>query len=236
MNIIELTSVSLKIKQRKILENISFTVKNKEIVTIIGPNGSGKTSLVKIIVGIIDDFSGKINKLPNLNIGYLPQKFVVKDIMPITVRKFINAFINDLTNSEVEEIIKITNIKSLLNTQVSNLSGGELQKVLLARALVTKPNLLVLDEPAQAIDIPGQIELYNLLGEIREKFGISILLVSHDLHIVMKATDKVICINNHICCSGKPEDVSKSKEYLKFIGDADITALSIYEHHHDHRH
>jgi len=217
-----------------ILTDISLHLHSKEIITLIGPNGAGKTSLIKILLGLSHATSGIVERREDLRIGYVPQRIVVPEVMPIRVYDFLN--VTGLYDAEqCEHMLDEVNCAYLLYSPMQNISGGEMQRVLLARALLKKPQLLVLDEPASGMDIIGQQALYETIRHIRDKHDCGILMVSHDLHLVMAATDRVICLNTHICCTGHPDDVSEHPEYLKLFGDA-VEGLALYSHHHDHEH
>lgn len=223
-----------------ILDNVSIAIRKGEIVTIVGPNGSGKTTILKILLGLIKPNSGKVIKKNGLRIGYMPQKISIERIMPITVRRFLSLngagkFLRDI--KAVETIAHDLGIGKLLKKQIHEISGGEMQRVLLARALLLQPELLVLDEPIQGLDVQGQEEFYRIIESVKSKYDCGILMVSHDLHVVMAKTDRVICLNKHICCQGHPEEISKHPEYLSLFGRKEIgDKFAIYPHHHDHSH
>lgn len=225
--------ISIAYNGRQILQNITIHVAKEEIVTIIGPNGSGKTSLVRILLGLIKPNQGTIHKHPGLNIGYMPQKMDIGPLMPLTVRRFLSL---QTPKNKVDRTASEVGITHLLSQQMYEVSGGEMQRILLTRCLLRQPELLVLDEPIQGIDIAGQNEFYSLLDYIRSEHKTAILMVSHDLHMVMKSTDRVICINHHICCEGHPEDVSLHPEYTALFGADNMQSLAVYTHHHDHDH
>lgn len=234
-NLIELKDINLQAKDKKILKNISFSVAKNDFITIVGPNGAGKTSLLSIILKINKASSGKVFRNNNLKIGYIPQKIQIDDNMPIKVRDFL-ALCEDFSDDFFYEIIEKTKISDLLDLQFYSLSGGEKQKVLLAKALLSKPNLLILDEPTQNLDISSQAEFYKLLDEIYKKDNLAILMVSHDLHIVMSSSKKVICLFKHICCQGEPEEVSKNSEFISLFGQDMDQLLATYSHFHNHKH
>lgn len=226
--------ISYVVRGKTILTNISLQLHRKEIITLIGPNGAGKTSLVRILLGLAEATSGSVKREPDLRIGYVPQGIKVPDVMPLRVYDFLNVnckYDADLCQQMLDEV----DCGYLLHSAMQTISGGEMQRVLLARALMKKPQLLVLDEPAAGMDIIGQQALYESIRDIRDRHECSILMVSHDLHLVMAATDRVICLNTHICCTGHPDDVTEHPEYLKLFGDA-IEGLALYSHHHDHEH
>ncbi len=219
---------------KTILTDISLHLHSKEIITLIGPNGAGKTSLIRILLGLSHATSGIVERREDLRIGYVPQRIFVPEVMPIRVYDFLN--VTGLYDAEqCEHMLDEVSCAYLLYSPMQNISGGEMQRVLLARALLKKPQLLVLDEPASGMDIIGQQALYETIRHIRDKHDCGILMVSHDLHLVMAATDRVVCLNTHICCTGHPDDVSEHPEYLKLFGDA-VEGLALYSHHHDHEH
>ncbi|WP_366553233.1 zinc ABC transporter ATP-binding protein ZnuC [Aquibaculum sediminis] len=220
---------------RQILDNITLSVEPGEVVTLIGPNGSGKTSLLRILLGLEQADAGRVERRPGLTVGYVPQRLTVEPTLPITVLRFLS-LPHRVSRTAAREALEETGVAHLERNQVHALSGGEFQRVLLARALLRRPDILVLDEPAQGIDFSGQLDLYQLIDRIRRRRGCSVLLVSHDLHLVMAATDRVICLNRHVCCSGEPEAVSRHPEYLALFGPRAAQALAIYHHHHDHHH
>ncbi|NRA23593.1 MAG: ATP-binding cassette domain-containing protein [Oleispira sp.] len=225
---------------RHVLQNIDLAICENEIVTIIGPNGCGKSSLLRILLGLHTADSGKITRRKGLRIGYMPQKLRIDDRLPLSVTGFL-MLAPGARKARVKEWLDRLSITSLAEQPVQRLSGGEWQRVLLARALLIEPHLLVLDEPVQGVDIQGQRELYQLLPELRNELGCGIVLVSHDLHLVMASTDRVICLNGHICCSGHPDHVSASAEYNSLFGHQFAAPeiapeLAHYTHHHDHTH
>lgn len=233
-------SISFSKNDKVILNEVTLQVNQKEIITLIGPNGAGKTSLIRILLGLRKADSGSIHKQENLRIGYVPQKISIPQVMPLRVSDFLSLsekrwFARRNKLQQMHLILKELDIDYLYDSAMQNLSGGEMQRVLLARALLKKPQLLILDEPAAGMDVIGQQTLYNTIRAIRDKHDCGILMVSHDLHLVMAATDKVICLNSHVCCTGHPDDVSEHPEYLKLFGSA-LSGLALYSHHHDHEH
>lgn len=233
--LIALKDVSFERGARQILRDIDLTVSAKEIVTLIGPNGSGKTTIVRIALGLLQADAGTVTRAPNLRIGYMPQRMSVDPVMPITVSRFVGLG-NHKGSDNISATLQETGCGDIADLPVQAISGGEQQRVLLARALLREPDLLVLDEPAQGVDITGQHELYQLITTIRDRRGCGVLMVSHDLHLVMAATDNVICLNNHICCSGHPEAVTQDPAYLDLFGEHVAAGLAVYTHHHDHQH
>ncbi|PCJ24301.1 MAG: zinc ABC transporter ATP-binding protein ZnuC [SAR86 cluster bacterium] len=234
-DLVKAESICKNFGDRRVLEDINLSIKPGQIVTLIGPNGAGKTTLVRIILGLIKADSGTILQAPSLNIGYMPQKVHVEPTMPLTVARFLK-LANKNSDQNINATLQELNIAHLEKQQLSIISGGELQRVLLARALLRSPQLLVLDEPAQGIDLSGQAELYQLISEISTQKQCGVLMISHDLHLVMSATDEVICLNHHVCCHGKPEHVSTDPAYLDLFGASASQNLAIYTHHHNHEH
>ena len=226
--------LSLKFGERNILSDVSLSINKGEIVTLIGPNGAGKTSLVRVVLGLQKPTSGQLVRQNKLRIGYMPQKLHIEASLPLTVKRFLRLAAKD--QQAIEESLQLTGIPQLIDSPMQSLSGGETQRVLLARALLRKPDLLVLDEPVQGVDVAGQSALYRLIAEIRDQRGCGVLMVSHDLHLVMAATDTVICLNQHVCCHGHPESVTEDPAYLELFGQTTQSGIAIYTHHHDHDH
>jgi len=233
--LISARGISLQFDQRQVLHDISFSIAQRQIVTLIGPNGAGKTSLVKIVLGLTKPTFGQVARKSGLRVGYMPQRLQVEQSMPVSVERFLKLAVN-ARSSEIDRVLKEVGAEGLKDSQLYSLSGGELQRVLLARALIQDPQLLVLDEPAQGVDVNGQAELYRLIDDIRDFHNCGILLVSHDLHLVMAATDEVICLNQHVCCHGHPEQVSNDPAYLELFGKKDAETLAVYTHQHNHSH
>jgi zinc transport system ATP-binding protein len=228
---ITIQDLSIKLQDRWVLRYIDFAIAPGEIVTLVGPNGSGKTTLLRAILGLIPATEGKIILTPDLRIGYMPQRLVIDPTMPLSVKRFLT-----LGNLPLDEsILQHLHVQHLLSTAMQHLSGGETQRVLLARALLRKPNFLVLDEPVQGVDVNGQAQLYQLIAQMSELLHASVLMVSHDLHLVMAKTDRVICLNQHICCSGSPEMVAQDPAFIHLFGSA-ASSLALYSHSHDHSH
>jgi zinc transport system ATP-binding protein len=220
---------------RVILENIDIDIGAGEIVTLIGPNGAGKTTLVRVLLGLMQPGQGEIRRKPDLRIGYAPQRFDLAPSIPMTVERFLEPGTRSKTDS-IGAALSEVGASRVRQTQLTQLSGGELQRVVLARALLRDPHLLVLDEPVRGVDYAGEAELYTLIGRLRNERGLGVLLVSHDLHVVMAQSDRVICVNRHVCCSGVPETVARSPEYVRLFGPEAARALGLYSHHHDHTH
>jgi len=236
--IASLNKINLKINQKTILENISCQFFANKITTIIGPNGGGKSSIVKLILQLIKPSSGSIYLKPNLKIGYLPQKINIDRSIPLKAIDFLSLTSNNSVkiiekNAEIQEIILQMNLKNILAESIHNLSGGQLQKLMLIQTLINQPNFLVLDEPTQYMDIDGIAQFYQIMEQLRNYRKTSILLVSHDLHSVMQKTDEVICINQHVCCVGSPQIVNNHQNYLSLFAKQNI---GFYQHNHNHQH
>lgn len=238
-SLISARGLNLNRRGRQILHQVDISLRAREIVTLIGPNGAGKTSLIRCLLGLIKPDAGDVHRAPDLRIGYMPQKLHIDPSLPLSVNRFLA--LGGKPRLHVEEIMQLTGINQLATMPMQALSGGETQRVLLARALLRDPQLLVLDEPVQGVDITGQVALYSLINEIRNRRGCGVLLVSHDLHLVMATSDTVVCLNQHICCQGHPEQVTNDPAYLALFGvhkqaDQPQPQIAIYTHHHDHQH
>ena len=220
---------------KTLLGNVSISIGKGEIVTLIGPNGGGKTILVKSLLGLRPVTSGLVTRADNLTVGYVPQKLVIDRTLPLTVERLMR-LTNPQSRQDILAALKETGVEGKFNDNIHTLSGGEMQRVLLARALIRKPDLMVLDEPVQGVDYVGELALYHLIEEIRDRHQCGILLVSHDLHMVMRAATRVICLNTHVCCSGKPADVEQSPDYQRLFGAKGLQTMVPYSHHHDHSH
>ncbi len=231
MNLIEVKNLSLKYGPNTVLQAVDLSIEAGEIVTVIGPNGSGKSSLLRSLLGAKQPTSGHISRKPNLRIGYVPQRLMVDANMPLTVRRFL-CLPTRHKESEITEMLKRVGIKGFETRQLTALSGGQFQRVLLARALLGKPEILMLDEPTQGLDQPGIVAFYQLLEDVHREIGCAVLLVSHDLHVVMSASDRVICLNGHICCQGSPTVVSEAPEYRALFGAGTRGTMALYQHAH----
>jgi len=232
--LLQLEKVSLSLRQQTLLSEIDLNLARREIMTIIGPNGAGKSTLLRIALGLQRPDSGSVTRAPGLRIGYMPQRLSINPLMPISVSRFLR--MSQQRRCSIKQALSRTGIAHLADRPLHDISGGETQRVLLSRALLAEPELLVLDEPAQGVDITGQTELYELIGELRDQLGCAVLMVSHDLHWVMAQTDTVICLNQHVCCHGHPETVSNDPAYLSLFGRRHAEAIALYQHDHDHRH
>ena len=235
--LIECDGLSVHLGKRMILSNITLSVSPQEIVTILGPNGSGKTTLFKTLIGALQPSSGVLSKKPGLRIGYVPQKLHIDETLPMTVRRFMN-LPGGYSPNRVADALAHAGVPGLDKQQIMDLSGGQFQRVLLARALLGNPDLLLLDEATQGLDHRGSADFYRQIASVRESLGCAIVMISHELHVVMRHTDRVICLNGHICCQGKPETVSGSPEYHALFGlDRDNeTALYLHQNHHKYSH
>ena len=232
--LVKLNNVGIQQNGKWLVKGVSLEVEKGKIVTLIGPNGSGKSTTAKIALGIYKNIEGNVEKLTN-NIGYVPQKISIDWTLPLRVKDFM-VLTDNIKDELIDEALSLTGVIHLKEKNLGNLSGGEFQRVLLARAISKKPELLVLDEPVQGVDFTGEIALYELIKKISEKLNCGILLISHDLHTVMTATDHVVCLNGHVCCSGSPKDVARNNEYKALFGEQASQTLSVYEHKHDHEH
>lgn len=233
--LVRLENAGIRRDGRWLVRGVDFSVSPGEIVTLIGPNGSGKSTSAKMAIGVLKPDEGRVERSRSFTVGYVPQKLAIDWTMPLTVRRLMT-LTTKLSPVELMASLEAVGITHLAEAEVQNLSGGEFQRALLARAIARKPDLLVLDEPVQGVDFAGEIALYDLITSIRNTSGCGILLISHDLHVVMAATDTVICLNGHICCRGTPEAVSRSPEYQRLFGAAAGRTLAVYNHHHDHTH
>jgi zinc transport system ATP-binding protein len=221
---------------RAILSGVDLDILPGEIVTVIGPNGAGKTMLVRALLGLEPLDGGTVRRRDALVIGYAPQRFDIDRAIPLTVARFVALGRPTASRPEIERVLADLGAGRLIDRQLSELSGGELQRTVLARALIRSPGLLVLDEPARAVDYAGEAELYTLIGRLRTEQGFGVLLVSHDLHVVMAQSDRVICLNRHVCCSGVPRSVAQHPEYARLFGPQAAQAFGVYRHEHDHSH
>jgi zinc transport system ATP-binding protein len=233
--LIKVEGLTVRFGQTRVLEHVDLTVSSGEIVSLIGPNGAGKTTLVRVVAGLVESGAGTLWRRPGLRIGYVPQRLSIDRALPMTVRRFLS-LAGRSSRAEIVSALAEVEAAALLEHAIHDLSGGEFQRVMLARALLRKPQLLLLDEALQGVDLGGQLALYDLIGGLRHRHGMGVLLVSHDLHIVMAATDRVVCLNHHVCCSGAPESVRHHPEYAALFGAEAAHRLAVYTHAHDHAH
>ena len=220
---------------RTVLDRVSIEVRRQEVVSLIGPNGAGKTTTVRALLGLIKPNSGAVHREPGVVVGYVPQRMEPESLLPLSVRRFL-AMAGRRVRGDAAAVLDEVGTAPVIDRQLSSLSGGEFRRVLLARALLRDPDLLVLDEPVQQVDFPGQVAMHQLIGRLRDRRGCGVLVISHDLHLVLGATDRVVCINGHVCCAGEPEAVSRHPEYVSLFGPHAAAALAVYTHHHDHSH
>jgi len=228
--LVELRNIGKAFRGNDVLVGVDLTILPSQIITLIGPNGAGKTTLVKIVLGLLKPDCGQLQVDSQLRIGYMPQKLQLDATLPITLKRFLA--LAEPNHALCLSALREVGIERLINQPLQSLSGGELQRALLARSILRKPNLLVLDEPVQGVDVAGQESLYRLIGQLRDRLNCAVLMVSHDLHLVMSATDEVICLNQHICCHGHPDQVSTNPAFIELFG----TKTAPYTHHHNHRH
>ncbi len=228
--------VSVRYGRAEVLDKVSLALMPGEIVTILGPNGSGKTTLVRVLLGVVLASAGAVHKAVGLRIGYVPQRLAIDRSFPITVRRFLSLPLRVSDAQAVAALGRVGLAAEIGTAQLASLSGGQLQRVLLARALLSDPQVLILDEPTQGLDQRGEAGFYRLIEDVRRETGAAILMVSHDLHVVMAASDRVICLNGHICCEGTPRVVSGAPEYRALFGLGTQGALALYRHDHDHDH
>jgi zinc transport system ATP-binding protein len=233
--LISARGVSVSRNGRDQLIDVNLDIHAREIVTLIGPNGAGKTTLVRVLLGLEKPGAGSVHRRRDLRVGYVPQRFDSDAVIPMTVERFLTLGSN-ASIDRIAGMLQSVDATSVRHQQLGELSGGELQRVVLARALLRRPNLLVLDEPVQGVDYTGEADLYNLIAKLRDEAGFGVLLVSHDLHIVMARSDRVICLNHHVCCSGMPEAVAQHPAYVRLFGAEAARAFAVYRHHHDHSH
>jgi zinc transport system ATP-binding protein len=233
--LITATNLSVRLGGAEVLSQISFAVAPAEIVTVLGPNGSGKSTLLRALLGMVPLAGGAVTRTPGLRIGYVPQKLAIDPSFPLSVRRFLS-LPRRVGDAEAEAVLARVGMAGSGAKPLAGLSGGQLQRVMLARALLGRPGLLVLDEPTQGLDQPGEAAFYRLIAEVRQETGAAVLMVSHDLHVVMAASDRVICLNHHICCEGTPRVVSAAPEYRALFGLGTQGALALYQHRHDHSH
>ncbi len=235
MSLLAAHDISVRLGQTQVLRHVSLQIAPAEIVTILGPNGSGKSTLLRALLGILPLAAGTVSRAGGLRIGYVPQRLAIDRSMPITARRFLS-LPRRVSDAEAAAALARVDIGGFEARQMTALSGGQFQRVLLARALLARPQLLILDEPTQGLDQPGEAAFYRLIAEVRRDTHAAVLMVSHDLHVVMAASDRVICLNGHICCEGTPLVVSNAPEYRALFGLGTQGALALYQHAHDHDH
>jgi zinc transport system ATP-binding protein len=233
--LIEAKGLSIRQGRVAVLQGVDFAIHKGEIVTIVGPNGSGKSSLLKVLIGVLQPTSGTVRRRNGLRIGYVPQHLALDPTLPMTVRRFLD--LPHRTRPDIaDHALAMAGCSGLGQRQLADLSGGQLQRVMLARAMLAEPDILILDEATQGLDQPGAADFYHRIEDVRRDRGCAVLMVSHDLHVVMAASDRVICLNGHICCEGHPEQVASAPEYRALFGTGTQGALALYRHAHDHDH
>ena len=235
MNLIETQALTLAYSGQTVLRDVNFTIARGEIVTIVGPNGSGKSSLLRALIGALPPASGQVTTTPDLRIGYVPQKLQIDATLPMTAQRFLN-LPRKQNPKDISDALSQAGVQDLATRQMTGLSGGQFQRVLLARALLGNPDILILDEPTQGLDQPGAAAFYRQIEDLRRDLGIAILMVSHDLHVVMAASDRVLCLNGHVCCEGTPQVVAEAPAYRALFGPGTHGALALYRHEHHHSH
>jgi len=235
MSLIQTRNLSVSFGDTRVLDHIAFAIDRGEIVTVVGPNGSGKSTLIRALLGVVRPTEGSVERAEGLRIGYVPQKLSIDATLPMTVDRFLS-LPHRRKAEDVERVTEWVGATGLAHRQMTRLSGGQFQRVLLARALLAEPDILILDEPTQGLDQQGIAAFYLLIEEVRRDTNCAVLLVSHDLHVVMSASDRVICLNQHICCEGAPEVVSEAPEYRALFGIGTGGTLALYRHVHDHEH
>ncbi len=235
MSLMSATGLDVVLDGQTVLQNVDFALHPKEIVTIVGPNGSGKTTLLRSLIGALPPARGRVDHAKGLRLGYVPQKLAIDSTLPLTVARFLN-LPRRRPKAALAEALQAVGVPGLEGRQLADLSGGQFQRVLLARAVLEDPHVLVLDEPTQGLDQVGAASFYQQIEGLRDRLGCAILMVSHDLHVVMSASDRVICLNGHVCCEGAPAVVASAPEYRALFGTGTKGALALYRHEHDHSH
>jgi zinc transport system ATP-binding protein len=234
-SLVALSGIDVSFGRERVLDGVDLGVSGGEIVTVVGPNGAGKTTLVRVVLGLLRPNSGTVFRRSGARVGYMPQRLAIDDTLPLTVKRFLSLG-GSVPKGRRAVVLEEVGVGRLLDQPVQRISGGEMQRVLLARALLRDPDLLVLDEPAQSVDVSGQSEIYSLIGALRHRRGCAVLLVSHDLHLVMAAADRVVCLNRHVCCTGMPQEVREDPAYLALFPTYAGAGLAMYAHDHDHAH
>ncbi|MGH1415819.1 MAG: metal ABC transporter ATP-binding protein [Pelagimonas sp.] len=233
--LLQAQNLSVKRGEATVLRGVDFAIQPREIVTIVGPNGSGKSSLIKALIGAVPPSEGIVTRKRKLRLGYVPQSLSVDPSMPMTVSRFLD-LPRGAARSESHAALVEAGAEELAERQLTDLSGGQFQRAMLARALLNRPEILLLDEPTTGLDQPGQAAFYRKIEELRDNLGCAVLMVSHDLHVVMSASDRVLCVNGHICCEGHPEVVAQAEEYRALFGSGTGGTLALYRHQHRHHH
>lgn len=227
--------LSVRLDGRLVLHDVTVAVQPGEILTIVGPNGSGKSTFLRALIGAVPAAAGRVRRAPGLRIGYVPQKLAIDPSLPMTVRRFLS-LPRRAPAAQVTQALTDAGLPDLGDRQMTDLSGGQFQRVLLARALIDRPQILLLDEATQGLDQPGSAAFYERIEEVRKQLGCAVVMVSHDLHVVMAASDRVLCLNGHICCEGTPAVVASAPEYRALFGTGTRGTLALYRHEHSHEH
>ncbi|WP_323778272.1 zinc ABC transporter ATP-binding protein ZnuC [Leisingera sp.] len=235
MSLISLDHLTVAYGGKTVLSGVNLAIEPGEIVTVVGPNGSGKSTLLRSVIGALKPTGGAVNRARGLRIGYVPQKLHIDPTLPLTVRRFLS-LPERVSDSRASEALEQAGAGDLASRQMSGLSGGQFQRVLLARALLNNPQLLILDEATQGLDQPGSAAFYQRIEKVRQELDCAVLMVSHELHVVMAASDRVVCLNGHVCCEGAPEHVASAPEYRALFGTGTQGALALYRHEHNHSH
>jgi zinc transport system ATP-binding protein len=235
MPLIAATGLAVRLGRHEVLHDVSLSLERGEIVTIVGPNGSGKSTLLRALIGAVPLSRGQVRRAPGLRVGYVPQRLHIDPTLPMTVMRFL-ALPRRRAGADLRTALDRAGLPDLRHRQMADLSGGQFQSVLLARALIDSPDLLILDEATQGLDQPGSAAFYRRIEEVRQDMGCAVLMVSHELHVVMSASDRVICLNGHVCCEGRPEIVAQAEEYRALFGTGTHGALALYRHEHGHSH
>ncbi|MDF0603720.1 metal ABC transporter ATP-binding protein [Psychromarinibacter sp. C21-152] len=233
--LVEIQGLTVRYGSAVALESVDFAIDRGEIVTIVGPNGSGKSTLIRAILGGVGLAKGRVRKAPGLRIGYVPQRLALDPTLPMTVRRFLG-LPRRVAPATARQALDRAGVPGLGERQMAALSGGQFQRILLARALLEEPDLLILDEAAAGLDQPGSAAFYARIEDVRAETGCAVLMVSHDLHVVMSASDRVVCLNGHVCCAGTPDVVAETPDYRALFGEGTHGTMALYRHHHDHRH
>lgn len=234
--LVEMRQVSKWYHGHKVLDHVNIAVQPREVLTVVGLNGSGKTTLLRVLMGLTQPDEGEVIRRQGLRMGYMPQRVALDPVLPLTVEYLLNLYARQKDTAKLIALCEELEISHALKQSIHQLSGGEFQRVLLARALLSEPELLILDEPVQGVDISGQAKFYRLIAEITRRRQCATLMVSHELHLVMSACDRVICLNHHVCCAGHPQQVSRDPSFLALFGPEVAESIAIYAHHHDHTH
>lgn len=235
MSLITAKNLTLSQGGKEVLSQVDFHINRGEIVTLVGPNGSGKSTLVKGLIGALTPTQGQVIRAQGIKIGYVPQTLQLDGLLPLTVARFLNLPERQIP-ADINAALTQAGVAGLERTQVRSLSGGQFQRVLLARALLLKPDILILDEATQGLDQPGAAAFYRQIADVRARLNCAVLMVSHDLHVVMAASDRVLCLNGHVCCEGTPDVVQDAPEYRALFGTGTQGAFALYRHQHDHHH